>query len=267
MESAFDDIAGDYDEQFTHTSIGQLQRQLVYRYLEPFIQKNNIQNVLELNCGTGEDALWLTKQGCRVLATDISSEMIRMTQQKVKQENKENFIQTKTISIENLQQLSSNNKYDLIFSNFGGINCLDEKAIRSAVKNLSNLLRPGGHFIAVVIGKYCWWEYMYFLLKRDLKKANRRSKGIPVEANLDGQTTIKTWYYSPADFIRIFEPEFQAKAIRSIGSFVPPSYLQPAFNNKKSILNLLFNMDKISGHLKFFYNRADHFYIHFQKQQ
>ena len=32
--------------------------------------------VLELNCGTGEDAVFLARRGVRVLATDLSGAMV-----------------------------------------------------------------------------------------------------------------------------------------------------------------------------------------------
>ena len=43
--------------------------------------------VLEIGCGTGEDALFLAQQGIHITATDASEEMLRITREKT--ENQE----------------------------------------------------------------------------------------------------------------------------------------------------------------------------------
>ena len=77
----FDDLAADYDERFCRTRIGTLLRQAVWRRLE--VRFSAGQRILELNCGTGEDALYLGRRGVRVLATDRSAKMVEQTQGKV----------------------------------------------------------------------------------------------------------------------------------------------------------------------------------------
>ncbi|NNJ54292.1 MAG: class I SAM-dependent methyltransferase, partial [Ignavibacteriaceae bacterium] len=72
MNSAFDSVAENYDATFTQTKIGKAQREIVWGYLESvLIDKDNLK-ILELNCGTGEDAVWFSKKGHTVLATDVS---------------------------------------------------------------------------------------------------------------------------------------------------------------------------------------------------
>ena len=39
--------------------------------------------VLEMNCGTGEDALWLVHRGVQVFATDVSPAMLQVAQSKL----------------------------------------------------------------------------------------------------------------------------------------------------------------------------------------
>src|SRR5687767_5195726 len=82
IENAFSGAAGKYDEQFTNTSIGRLQRNRVWNYLNKNISPTDHPRVLELNCGTGEDAKWLASTGFRVVATDLSAQMIQAAKQK-----------------------------------------------------------------------------------------------------------------------------------------------------------------------------------------
>ena len=73
MRTAFDHTAKSYDDAFTHTAIGKLQREMVWSYLEATFKDKFPSNVLELNCGTGEDAVFFARHGSKVLSTDVSS--------------------------------------------------------------------------------------------------------------------------------------------------------------------------------------------------
>ena len=80
----FDATAHGYDQEFTLTQVGRMQRAVTHRYLKELIQTKKPKSVLELNCGTGEDALWLAQQDLLVTATDLSAEMVNATIDKVK---------------------------------------------------------------------------------------------------------------------------------------------------------------------------------------
>ncbi|MPT34426.1 MAG: class I SAM-dependent methyltransferase, partial [Flavobacterium sp.] len=75
MSASFDIAAATYDQTFTHTVIGRLQRDLVYRHMTEALRNSTIRSLLEINCGTGEEAIWLSQQGYQITATDISEQM------------------------------------------------------------------------------------------------------------------------------------------------------------------------------------------------
>ena len=79
--AAFDSFAADYDRSFTTSAIGQRLRAAVWRRLDAAFRPGD--RVLELNCGTGEDAVYLGRRGVHVLTTDISTEMLTVTRAKV----------------------------------------------------------------------------------------------------------------------------------------------------------------------------------------
>ena len=82
MSSFFDVTAKTYDSTFTDTKIGLEQRKKVYKNIEHIFLSGDKRNVLELNCGTGEDAIAFAKQGHNIIATDISDEMINVARSK-----------------------------------------------------------------------------------------------------------------------------------------------------------------------------------------
>jgi len=77
---AFDTLAPSYDATFSDTLIGRYLRGRVHTRLEAYFQAGD--QVLELGCGTGEDALYLASRGVQVLATDVSEGMLEITRVK-----------------------------------------------------------------------------------------------------------------------------------------------------------------------------------------
>jgi ubiquinone/menaquinone biosynthesis C-methylase UbiE len=77
--AAFDVFAPTYDVDFTQTRLGKMLRGRVWQVLERYFSPGD--HVLELACGTGEDACWLAEWGIRVTATDGSAEMVETTRQ------------------------------------------------------------------------------------------------------------------------------------------------------------------------------------------
>jgi SAM-dependent methyltransferase len=79
--SPFDELASGYDDTFTRGAIGALLRRPLWRRLDAAFAPGS--RVLELGCGTGEDAVHLGRRGVRVLATDASPGMVAAARRKV----------------------------------------------------------------------------------------------------------------------------------------------------------------------------------------
>lgn len=276
-EIPFDSVARDYDAAFTKTAVGRLLRERVWQILVDlgigglgYLDANNSnqqtpkslnQQALELNCGTGEDAVWLAQQGFWVLATDISPVMVALTENKARQNGAIGRIQTQVRSFAEVGNLEG--PFDLVFSNFGGINCASPEELRKLSLDLQKLVAPGGYFVAVVMSRFCWWETLYYLLKMKPREAFRRWSRESVQACLDENTTVPTWYYSPDEIRRHF-PDFQAKRVLPVGFWLPPSYLNPFFEKRPRLLGLLNFLEK-NGAPAWLAPAADHFLICFEK--
>lgn len=253
---SFDHVAKAYDEQFTDTKIGKAQRDLVWKYLRN--QVNSAQNTLELNCGTGRDAQFLAEHCKSVIATDLSPEMISFASEKYQKSN----LRFESLDINLLNKLEG--KFDLIFSNFGGLNCLAPKEWKKLASSLSDKLNPGGEFIAVIMSRNCAWERFYFKKQKDELNRNRRRSKEVILANVDG-VDVKTWYYSPEEIIKNMESNFTFVSSKPIGLFIPPSYLEPYFRKKKVIFSVLKLMESFSVSSNKSSDKADHYLIHFKK--
>lgn len=256
MQSDFDVAAKSYDTDFTDTPIGRAQRNRVYQYLNLLLSNNSLQ-VLELNCGTGRDASHIAQFGHQITATDISKEMISVASKKHQHSN----LHFEVLDINQLDKFETQS-LDLIFSNFGGFNCLTPEELQSFFTVAYQRLNSGGKIALVIMPKNTLWEQCYFLLKGAIKKAKRR-KNSPVKANVNG-VAVETWYYNPKD-IQEFAKEFTIQKIKPIGLCVPPSYLNDSFIGSKTMVSFLNFLDSICS-FSFLSRYADHFYIQLEKK-
>src|SRR5437870_3903806 len=115
MGVPFDHIATTYDSMFTKTAIGQLQRKRVWSYVEKIIPDLTGFEMLELNCGTGEDAVLFGERGFSIVATDISHEMLNVTYKKAEQYSMQNKISSHYLDLESFDETLFDKKFDLVF--------------------------------------------------------------------------------------------------------------------------------------------------------
>jgi len=122
-EAAFTLQAPGFDELYKGDTIIQYKRQRVRDHLLKYLPAHS--SILELNAGTGEDAIFFAKQGYHIHATDISAGMQQVLKEKVETTNLQNNISYELCSFTQLRQLQNKGPFDVIFSNFAGLNCSD----------------------------------------------------------------------------------------------------------------------------------------------
>jgi SAM-dependent methyltransferase len=255
--AAFDRIASTYDAQFTHTVVGRAQRKQVWTALLAAFPVGS--HILELNCGTGEDARFLAKQGRFVVACDASEEMLRVARHRDWIEDPLANLEYRLLPNENLASLSVTNAFDGAFSNFSGLNCLKELA--PAALSLAKLVKPGGRLLACFWGRVCMTEILWYLLRGQPKKAVRRFRG-EATARLGG-LTISVTYHTIGEVRRAFSPWFALKSRRAIGLFVPPSYTEEWMGRHEKTLAAFERLDHAYGEMPVLRNLGDHILLEF----
>lgn len=262
----FDKAAITYDQDFTHSNIGKALRNNVWKYLDQVLENSPPLKILELNCGTGEDAVWFAQKGHQVFATDISAEMAKITSSKVQNKGLQNMVDVFTCDARTVDQCDFSSDFDLVFSNFGGLNCLDSTKLEKLSGNLCKLLKPNGRFIAVVMPRYCMWESFYFLTKFDLKKMFRRNTINSLQVKV-GDVYVDTWYYSPAQFYHLFQIYFKKLFAKPVGIAIPPSYMEKSIGEKPNLMNPLNQLESFLGSITSLSSVSDHFLIDMVKRK
>jgi ubiquinone/menaquinone biosynthesis C-methylase UbiE len=220
-EAAFTLQAPVFDEQYNADTIIQYKRQRVRDHVMQYLPPHS--SILELNAGTGEDAIFFARQGHHVHATDISLGMQQVLKEKVTANNLHNDISYELCSFTQLSQLQNKGPFDAIFSNFAGLNCTDE--MDKVLASFNGLLKPGGIVTLVVLPKFCLWETL-LVFKGKFKTATRRffsSNGR--KAHIQGEY-FKCWYYNPSFIISHLKALFDLLSMEGLCTIVPPSYIE-----------------------------------------
>lgn len=233
-EKAFSKQSAVFDQLFSSNIIIQYKRKRVRDHVSEFLKPNS--KILELNAGTGDDAIWFAEQGHLVHATDISKGMQAKLVEKVKQARYAAKISTELCSFTGLVRLENKGPYDLIFSNFAGLNCTAE--LDKVLRSFSGLLSPRGVVTLVILPKFCLWETA-LAVKGRFKTAFRRffSRN-GVKAIIEGEQ-FTCWYYNPSYVIRNIKDEYDLLSVEGLCTVVPPSYLENFPIRRPSLFNWL----------------------------
>jgi ubiquinone/menaquinone biosynthesis C-methylase UbiE len=227
-----------FDALYSGNTIIQYKRKRVRDHVSQFLAPNS--TILELNSGTGEDAIWFAQQGHRVHATDISTGMQNVMVEKIQKAGLANNISYELCSFTELDQLKHKGPYDLVFSNFAGLNCTGE--LDKVLHSLTALLKPGGMATLVVLPPFCLWEAL-LALKGQFKTAFRRSfssKG--VTAHLEGKH-FTCWYYRPSYITSQAKSQFDVYGFEGLCTIVPPSYLEHFPQKRPSLYRFLMTQE------------------------
>lgn len=262
MAAPFDHIAT-FDSVHARSAVGQLQRKQVWSYLEGITPHLDGLEILELNCGTGDDALLFSEKGFNIVATDVSEEMLKVTIQKANQFSMQNKISSHYLDLDAFDETLFDKKFDLVFCNFGVTNCINPDSLKKFLHKIPSILSPGGRFVAVVMPKFCLWESLYMLLKFRFRRAFRRMTNRGVFTDLHG-SNLKTWYYNPTRIKKWAGSKFKVVATNPVGFALPPSQLESNFTRKKGFLLRLNKLEKKFQRVSILSALADQFIIDLQ---
>jgi ubiquinone/menaquinone biosynthesis C-methylase UbiE len=257
----FDQMASDYDEVFTNSMIGRAQREAVWNKLTQTFQSGD--HILELNCGTGEDAFFLARNGMSVTACDASQQMIKIALSRRRTEAPEAPIAFNILPTERLSELQSTPTFDGAFSNFSGLNCVAD--LQQTATDLATLLFPGAPLLVCLSTRFCLWEMLWFGLHGNFRKAFRRCSGRASARS--GDFTVDVFYPTVRQLQMFFSPFFTLRSSTGIGVTVPPSYVEAWIRNHPKLLGIFRTIDNTISSYPGFRVLGDHVLLHFERVQ
>jgi len=229
-------------------------RETVYRHVLDFL--NPGAHILELNAGTGTDAAFFARQGFVVHATDIAPGMIGRIEEKITQSDLSDRLTVQQVSFTQLDQIDAE-PFDCIFSNFGGLNCIDD--LRIVTHQITRLLQLNGIVTWVVMPPICPWDFAA-ILKGDWRTAMRRLRRGGVRANVEG-VPVMTYYFTPRQVIAAFDDSFKVMRLQGLSIFAPPADRKNLAVRFPRLYRLLVSVDNKLARIAPFNGWGDFFII------
>ena len=257
LATPFDDLAADYDHSFTAGAVGRRLRAAVWRRLDVTFQPG--ERILELNCGTGEDAVHLARRGVHVLATDSSARMLDTTRAKVERAGQAGIVEVAPLAIEDLPAAELGTFHGVL-SNFGGLNCVDD--LSGVAQGLAAILRPGGRALLCIMGPVVPWEWGWYLVHGRPRKALRR-----LWRGGDHWRGLTIRYPSIRAVRRAFAPHFTQRRVSAIGALLPPTYADAWAARHPRLLAALDHWERRAEAVPPLPWMADHYLIELERGQ
>jgi SAM-dependent methyltransferase len=220
----FDGSASSYDDAIGSNPAMQYMRWISLSTLLSTFRSG--QRVLEIGCGTGEEAVVLAQRGVQVVATDLSPRMAQRAREKVAAAGLQGRIQVRCLAAGQLGALQDEwgeGAFEGAYSSFGPLN--GEPDLGPVRKALATLLCPGSRLVASVMNRYCAFETVWYLAHGRPGEAIRRWGGRTMAKVSPGlPSVVPTSYHTPHSFARAFAPTFRRHSCRALPFLLPPPF-------------------------------------------
>ncbi len=171
--------------------------------------------LLEINAGTGQDAVALVERGFRVHATDFAPGMIAAIEDKIARFGLADRLTVEALSFTELDRLAQG-PFDGLYSNSGGLNCIADLTV--VTRQLPRLLRPGARVTWTIMPRLCPWELA--VIPKDPRVGTRRLRPGGILAHVEG-VRFMTYYFSAGAVRRAFGPRFRRVRQEGLSVFTP----------------------------------------------
>lgn len=252
---AFDNVAPRYDADSTYLELSVWFRALVWERMERLFKPG--MHLLELGCGTGEDAVWNAQRGLTVTATDASPAMLEETRRKAVKAGVADRVNVVPFDFSQPETWQLEGTFDGVYSNYGALNCIGDYGALASY--LAAHVKPGGAAGLCLIGRACLWEILWHGAHLHFKTAFRRLSGKTI-AHLEGRY-FPVYYPTPSSLSRMFGAGWRRGQVDGVGVFLPPSDLYRAIGKRPKLAHTLLRLEKLTAKRWPFRALADHYWI------
>lgn len=235
---AYDALAARYDRIPRDNRVNRVLRARSLARLQGMFTAG--QRVLELGCGTGEEALELAARGVRIVAVDPSGEMVRITREKARDRGVEDRV---TVLRARASEIS---RAGLVAGSFDGayasFSLAYEPDLVPVAAALDRLLRADACFAASVPSRLCLVEWLAALLTVHPSVAGRRLRRWHGHAVAGRAIPIRT--FTPRALAEAFHPAFQLLRWEALVALVPPPSADPWYRRLDGFADALERLDE-----------------------
>jgi SAM-dependent methyltransferase len=261
---AFDEIAADYDAAYGHA--GTNHRAGTHHRADighrggnaamAWMRRENLalleaafpigSRLLEVGCGTGDEAIALALGGRAVLATDISPAMAALAAQKAARAGIADRVRAVALAGGTIAALHPTAPFDGAYASFGGLNC--EPDLECFGRALARLVRPGGAVVCGVMGRHYLFEIAWYLAharpRRALRRMRRGWRQAPVAGVGSRMITVATRYLGHQEMQRALGEAFTLERTRALPLLMPPPYAASLYRRYPALVARLAEVDR-----------------------
>jgi ubiquinone/menaquinone biosynthesis C-methylase UbiE len=239
---AFDSAAEEYDYTINQNFINRWIRQ---RSMQELLKLTNPEDtLLEIGCGTGAEAVALSKDVSKIVATDISEQMIRTLEMKVRAMKLTDRIipfKVRAAEILKVSSILGDKKIRVAYSFNGALNC--EPELERFSSELSKIMQEGGFFVCSIRNTLFLSEAILHALALQFRRMSPRKKQ-PIMVSVGGKD-IPSTYYSPSEFIRLFSPHFEIRMLIGLPAILPPAYLSDRYVRVRKVVGFVERIENV----------------------
>ncbi len=234
-------------------------RNKVYGHINRLLPRGS--RILELNAGTGVDAVELARRGYIVHATDIAPGMLERARYKINRSGMNDRVTVQECSFMETDKIQGA-PFDAVFSNLGGLNCIPDLSL--VINKLSKILHSGGVVTWVLMPHVCLWE-MAEVFRGNFRVAFRRFSHRGVQTHLEG-LHFDVYYFSPHQVINRFGDDFELLSLEGLSVITPTAESKNFAKFYPSIYRgLSFIDDRLSPHWPW-YGWGDFYILSFRQK-
>jgi ubiquinone/menaquinone biosynthesis C-methylase UbiE len=259
--TAYNRFAEQYDALLSENRINRYMRQQVMReHLGAFHEGDRL---LEIGCGTGDEALALASKGCEVVAIDPSEEMLKLGKEKASRSSfghRVTFLKGYGRDIARLLGELGDASFHGAYSSFS---LSYERDLNQVRDSLARLLKPGGSLIVTLMNRLCATEFAIATVALHPSLAGRRLS--PIIAHKVGAVSTEVFSRTVAEVKRVFARFFDLREVRALPAALPPPYLNRIVRRFPSMIDMLEKIDPASGRLPLVRYLGDHSLFKFRR--
>jgi len=219
--NGWDRYALDYEKLLVPNTVYYLTKQVMHHLVDQHkgTNRNGQVDVLDINCGTGNDFPFFFDRGWSVVGCDGSEGMLNRAY-----ENYHAFINSGKLRLYSgmIEDIGENTfqprQFDLIFSVTGGFSYVTDEQLVTINNTVSKFLKKDGVLIVAHLNKYCVPEMLYRL--SHLKYPFYRMRNT-LEVNIKGEKQIM-YLRSVQQLKRLYSETFSEIRTLPLLSFTPP---------------------------------------------
>ncbi len=215
--------------------------------------------VLDIGCGTGEEALRLAQEGYSVLGIDVSPGMVWQAQAKLAVYGLRRFAQFRWLAAGRLSNLDERGPFQGAYASLGTLNT--EPDLPAVAEGLHTLLEPGAPFVATVMNRRCLFERLYGLRRQRPGEVLPRPAAWAEGRAGASDVIAPVRFYSPAEFAAPFAEYFTVERVIAFPLWFPPVHLHALYRERADRYRRRLAVERRMRTWPVFREQGDHFLI------